>query len=80
MKKALKDKILKEMAAFEAWVNDDFMTDKCENPASWFACSRKEEDAWQLAPYEHPWTVGAWEAWKKFKDLPRSPEFDEDAE
>lgn len=37
--------------AFESWVNNPHMIDKSSDP-------------YCLGDYTHPWTVGAWEAWK----------------
>jgi hypothetical protein len=78
MKKADKARLPLVRKEFEAWVGNEFMTDLSERPDSWCRCSKKEIDEWELAPYDHPWTNGAWEAWKKFNGLPRKKELGEE--
>lgn len=73
MNKATRLKLAVARAEFEAWMNDPYMLDESESPASWCKCSKKALDKWELAPYDHPWTNGAWEVWKKFNGLPNNP-------
>jgi hypothetical protein len=65
---------------FEAWVNNPFMTDESTRPDSWCPCSKRDLEEWELAPYDHPWTNGAWEVWKKFNNLPNDPDQEEEDE
>jgi hypothetical protein len=71
-------KLLQISKEFETWVNNPFMLDYTDRPDSWCKCSKKDLDAWKLRPYEHPWTVGAWEVWKKFNGLPSSSDSDDE--
>jgi hypothetical protein len=52
-----------DRAQFEAWINNPHMLDHRRHPATWGApaedCQRHEAN-----PYSHPYTKGAWEAWK----------------
>ena len=70
MNKATRLKLEAVRTEFEAWVDNEFMADTHERPDSWKKATQKEMDKWFLNPYEHPWTAGAWEVWKKFNGLP----------
>ncbi len=55
---------------FEAWINNPHMLNHREHPVMWGApeddCQRHEAN-----PYSHPYTKGAWEAWKACAKLSR---------
>jgi len=80
MSKTPRVKLAAAQTEFEAWVNNPFMTGKSERPDAWHSCSKKKLEEWELAPYDHPWTNGAWEVWKKFNGLPNNPDPDSDCD
>ena len=61
--------LAKAREEFESWVNNPCMTDESDSPESWGG-TKATVEKWELSPYEHPWTAGAWEAWKYFNGLP----------
>ena len=51
---------------FEQWVitnkGETFLSEN-DHPSLWKG-SDDEIEAWNACPYSHPWTAGAYEAWK----------------
>ena len=51
---------------FEKWVLEnkgEFMLSENEHPLLWKG-SDDQIEVWNANPYNHPWTAGAYEAWK----------------
>lgn len=68
--------ISKERLDFEAWVKSlpghSMMLGLEDNPRRW----RGDTTAYDANPYQHPWTNGAFEAWK-FLNAPKEPPADD---
>ncbi len=54
---------------FEAWVGNPYILEKKDSPKLWGG----DDTLYHSNPYEHPWTVGAYEAWKYFKGGENEP-------
>ena len=54
------------MEEFEEWIKrigNPYLLSKRANPAVWGA-NKEQIQQWKDNPYEHPYTRGAYEAWK----------------
>lgn len=61
-----KSKTVPLRQAFEKWMKnlgEEYMLTKHDHPSLWGG-SADAVEIWEANPYSHPWTVGAYEAWK----------------
>lgn len=54
------------MDEFEKWIGNPFLLNKTQNPEVWGA-TKEQVMQWRQNPWEHPYTRGAWDAWKHLR-------------
>ena len=55
---------------FEEWIDNPHLLSKRDSPKLWHG-SKEEIAKHESNPYEHPYTAGAYEAWKYLKSSER---------
>lgn len=55
---------------FEEWINNPHLLSKRDSPKLWRG-SKEEIAKHESNPYDHPYTAGAYEAWKYLKSSER---------